>query len=165
MRSTCLSQYRPGAEGATMRIHRSPCAGLLPGLVAAIWLAWQPSARAYIGGPPLSLGMMCHWSTHVMIARIEKLNRDKGIILYRKVRDLKGRWPTESYRHAFAPNFPERDYIFDWAAEGKIVLCCALESYRWSHTYIDGDWYTANTGDWAAWNVSHSEPLLLRMYS
>src|SRR5262245_21165429 len=103
-----------------MRMHRPLCAGLLAILAAALLLGAQPLAQAYVGGPPLSLGMMCHWSTHVMIARIEKLNRDKGVIIYRKIRDVKGRWPTETFRHAFAANFPERGYVFDWAAEGKI---------------------------------------------
>ena len=44
-------------------------------------------------------------------------------------------------------------------------MICALESYKWSHTYVDKEWYAANTGDWTTWNVSHSEPLLLRMYA
>ena len=44
-----------------------------------------------------------------------------------------------------------------------MTFATPAQSQTW--TYIDGDWYTANTGDWQAWNVSHSEPLLLRMYS
>src|SRR5947208_16281608 len=113
-----------------MRMPRSISRSLLLTLVAGLAFSSHQPAQAYIGGPQLSLGLMCNWSTHVMIARIEKLNRDKGIILYRKVRDLKGRWPSETFRHAFAANFPQRDQVFDWAAEGKIVVCCALESYR-----------------------------------
>jgi hypothetical protein len=139
----------------------------LLGLFLAItfWLSRPPTARAYIGGPPLSLGMMCWWSTHVMIAKVERLDRDKNIILFRKVRDIKGKWPTDLQRHVFQPGFGSRQHIFEWAEPGKTVVMCALESYKWSHTYIDGEWYASNTPDWTNWTVSHSEPLLLRMYA
>ena len=56
-------------------------------LVFIVGLTVPLSAPAYIGGPPLSLGMMCHWSTHVMIARVDRLDRDKGIVVFRKVQD------------------------------------------------------------------------------
>lgn len=134
-------------------------AGLSFGLV-------QPSdAPAYIGGPPLSLGMMCWWSTHVMIAKVDRLDRDKNVIVFRKVRDVKGKWPSEIIRHSFNPALGNRSYVMDWAEPGKTVIMCALESYKWGHTYIDREWYAANTADWTNWNVSHSEPLLLRMYA
>jgi hypothetical protein len=134
-------------------------------LAAALLLTWTQPAAGYIGGPPLSLGMMCHWSTHVMIARIERLDRGKGVVIIRKVRDVKGKWPTEVMRHFFPPGFANRGYALDWAEEGKVIVTCALESYKWSHTYIDREWYAASTPDWQTWNVSHSEPPLLRMYS
>lgn len=122
-------------------------------------------APAYIGGPPMTLGLMCGWSTHVMIARVERLDRNKNLIFFRKVRDVKGKWPAETVRHYFNPALPNRQYVMDWVEPGKTVVMCALESYKWGHTYIDGEWYAANTGDWQLWNVSHSEPALLALYA
>jgi hypothetical protein len=134
--------------------------------LAALGSLCLPSpAPAYIGGPPLSLGLMCSWSTHVMIAQIERIDPAKTVIIFRKVRDVKGKWPTEVFRQHFNPAFPDREHIFHWAEPGKTVVVCALESYKWSHTYIDKVWYASNTNDWQVWNVSHSEPLLLRMYA
>jgi hypothetical protein len=109
--------------------------------------------------------MMCSWSTHVMVARVEQVDRGKNVIVYRKLRDLKGRWPAEVIRHAFAPTLPERPYIMQWAEPGKTAVLCALESYKWGHTYIDGQWYAASTTNWQGWVVSHGEPVLLRTYS
>src|SRR5262245_29748829 len=135
--------------------------------VFSLCLLHPPPAPAYIGGPPLSLGIVCGWSTHVMVAKVERLDREKSVIVFKKVRDVKGKWPAETIRHHFnpAPAATNRQYVMDRAEPGKIVVMCALESYKWSHTYIDGEWYAANTGDWQFWNVSHSEPLLLRMYA
>jgi hypothetical protein len=139
--------------------------GLALALAALLLLLRPPRTDAYIGGPPLSLGMMCYWSTHVMVARVERVDRDKGVVVFRKVRDVKGRWPSEVIRHVYPPGFAGRAHVLHWIEVGKTVVICALESYRWSHTYVDSEWYAANTPDWQNWNVSHSEPLLLRMYS
>jgi hypothetical protein len=108
---------------------------------------------------------MCNWSTHVMIAKVDKIDRDKNIVIFQKVRDVKGKWPSATVRQFFNPALPARGHVMSWAEPGKIVMFYALESYKWSHTYVDGEWYASNTGDWTNWNVSHSEPLLLRMYA
>lgn len=139
---------------------------LLLGLLLVVSLIFVPGpAPAYIGGPPLSLGLMCQWSTHVMIAQIERVDPNKTVLVIRKIRDVKGKWPNEVFRQTFPVGHPNREYVFNWAEPGKTVIVCALESYKWSHTYIDKEWYAAHTGDWQLWNVSHSEPLLLRMYA
>jgi hypothetical protein len=133
--------------------------------VMLVLTAPAPPAQAYVGGPPLSLGIMCSWSTHAAIVRIEKLDREKHVIIFRKVQDLKGKWPAEIVRHNFTGLGPaERDYALQWAEVGKTVVFFALESYKWGHFYIDGLWYAANTGDWQNWTVTHPEPLMLRMY-
>jgi hypothetical protein len=136
------------------------------GLVAGLLLtAWLPPAEGYVGGPPTSLGLMCSWSTHVTVVRVEKVDTAKNVIIYRKVEDLKGKWPADVIRHSLALGAPERQFILDWAEPGKTTVLFALESYKWGHTYIDNCWYANNTGDWQWWNASHPEPLLLRMYS
>ncbi len=129
------------------------------------WLMLAESTPAYIGGPPLSLGIMCNWSTHVMIAKVDKIDRDKNVVIFQKVRDVKGKWPSDVVRQFFNPGLPTRGHVMNWAEPGKTVMFYALESYKWSHTYIDGEWYASNTADWNNWTVSHSEPLLLRMYA
>jgi len=141
------------------------CFFFLAFLAIVVGLTVPLSAPAYIGGPPLSLGHMCWWSTHVMIAKIERIDEQKTMIIFRKVRDVKGKWPTEVFRQHFNPALANRRHVFDWAEPGKTVVVCALESYKWSHTYIDKEWYASSTADWELWNVSHSEPLLLRMYA
>jgi hypothetical protein len=148
-----------------MRRNRLFLHGLALALVALFLLRGPRPTPAYIGGPPLSLGLMCSWSTHVAIFRIDAVDRNKGVVLFRKVRDVKGKWPATVVRHSYPAGFAGRAHVLHWAEVGNTVVMCALESYKWSHTYIDNEWYAANTADWQTWNVSHSEPLLLRMYS
>lgn len=99
-----------------------------------------------------------------MVVRLEKFDRDKGVLLFRKAQDLKGRWPAELIRQAIPAAFPDRGHILQWAEPGKQTVMCALESYKWSHTYIDGLWFASTTTDWLSWNVSHPEPILLRTW-
>lgn len=134
-------------------------------IVAAVAVFWPQPAPAYIGGPPATLGLMCSWSTHVIPVRVERADRERGIILFRKLGDYKGKWPHETIRQVFPAGFPERERIFQWAEPGKVTVMFALESYRWGHTYIDGLWYASNTADWETWTVSHGEPILLRTYA
>ena len=46
----------------------------------------------------------------------------------------------------------------------RATLICALESYRWTHTYIDGCWYSSVSTDWTAWNSCRAQPMVLRTY-
>ena len=47
-----------------MRIHLRLLGVVVLGVGVALLIAWPQPAPAYIGGPPLSLGLMCAWSTH-----------------------------------------------------------------------------------------------------
>jgi len=127
-----------------------------------LMVLWPAPAPAYIGGPPTTLGMMCSWSTHACLVRVEQVIKDKNVIVFRKVRDLKGKWPAEVIKQVI--NTPDRPYILEWATPGKTTMMFALESYKWSHTYIDKCWYASTTTDWSWWNMNHVEPILLRWY-
>jgi hypothetical protein len=157
-------ENEPNGEGLLMSVHRPLLWGLALALVGLLFLDRPRPSQAYIGGPPLSLGMMCSWSSHAAVARIDAVDREKGVVIFRKVRDVKGKWPADVFRHVYPANFPNRAYILNWAEVKKTVVVFALASYKWSHAYIDSEWYAAHTGDWKTWTVAHSEPLLLRMY-
>ncbi len=135
------------------------------GFVVGLVLCFPLPAAAYIGEPPVTLGHMCSWSTHVMIAQIENIDDRKLVIEFRKVRDVKGKWPTDVFRQVFRTELACYKNVFDFAAPGKMVVICALESYRWCHTYMNNEWYTADTVDWQSWNANRNEPQLLKMYA
>ena len=142
---------------------------------------WLPPAHAYIAQPPTTLGHMATWSDHAMLARVEKVDHDKKIITYRKVRDLKGTWPSDVVLHKIDPkpgdnkrapalDKEELRHIFAWAKEGKHAVLFAEKTRAMAHTYVDQCWYSSvYTGDrgspkaaWNTWYAIASAPEFLR---
>ena len=139
------------------------------------------SSLAYITRPVQTLGQLCD-STYITVVRVENVNREKGIIVYRKVRDLKGNYPRETLRHVFdLKNTPahkgsgdvpirpdEKDwrYALDWAEVGKtaVVFSLKYDPYGdFGHTYIDGCWYATMcpARDWDLWYSIYADQALL----
>jgi outer membrane protein assembly factor BamB len=98
-------------------------------------------ARAVIDNAGGSLSNQCKLVDAIAVLRVEKVNREKRGIVYRKVRDLKGRFPGprpysgETFTHVLRrnpnPDWHREDYhnqdlqndaILAWAAEGKTAV-------------------------------------------
>src|SRR5947209_6804233 len=133
---------------------------VLAGLV--VTCTTQP-AYAYVEAPH-SLGLVVQLSTNIMVLRIEKVDKQNNLIIYRKVRDLKGKHPTDVIKHnigrgGFHPR--EWQYPMEWAEVGKTAVF--FHNGGASETCIGSYWYQAYAGgEW--WNLSHGEPFLLRSY-
>jgi outer membrane protein assembly factor BamB len=146
----------------------------LLGLTALVGLVTgevQP-ARAYIDIPVPSLAELCkdtnRGTESIAVLRVEKVNREKRGIVYRKVRDLKGTFPTQgkyfgdTFTHViresandwliFKPhNHMDADRmelqnqaILAWAAEGKTAVIFQREGCQ--AICIGHQWYTARPG-------------------
>ncbi|HEV3080452.1 MAG TPA: HEAT repeat domain-containing protein [Gemmataceae bacterium] len=140
-----------------------------------------PPARAYVTAPVATLGQLSE-STYITVVRVEKVSKEKGIIIYRKVRDLKGKYPKDAIKHIFdMKNTPphkgpgdvpvrpdEKDwrYAIQWAEAGKtaVMFTRKYDPYGdFGHTYIDGCWYaTMCPGrDWEFWYAIYADPITL----
>jgi outer membrane protein assembly factor BamB len=149
---------------------RAVARGLL-GLTALVGLVTgevQP-ARAYIDIPVPSLAELCkdsHRGTaSIAVLRVEKVNREKRGIVFSKVRDLKGSFPTsgkyfgDTFTHVIRESandwliFKPHNYmdagrlelqnqaILAWAAEGKRAVIFQRDG---EHAICVGHlWYTA----------------------
>src|SRR5438132_12238680 len=130
-------------------------------IVALTW--WVSPSRAYVEAP-MSLGSVLVQSTNVVLMRVEMVDKEKNLIIYRKVQDLKGKHNTEVIKHnigrgGLRPN--EWKQQMDWAEPGKTAVF--FHNGGASETCIGTWWYQAYAGgDW--WNHSHGEPFLLRSY-
>lgn len=139
--------------------------GSLAVLAAGLLLTYptQPS-YAYVEAP-YSLGRVIHESSHIMIVRVEKVDKQNNIIFYRKVQDLKGKHPTETIQHnigrgGFNPR--EWQYPMEWAEVGKTAIF--FHNGGASETCIGTYWYQAYGGG-PNWGMSHGEPFLLRSFA
>jgi hypothetical protein len=122
-----------------------------------------PSSHAYVEAPH-SLGQVLNLSTNVVLMKVEKVDKVNNLIIYRKVRDLKGTHPTDVIKHnigrgGFHPR--EWQYPMEWAEVGKEAVF--FHNGGASETCIGTYWYQAYAGDW--WSFSHGEPFLLRSYA
>src|SRR5262249_55869973 len=134
-------------------------------VAVALLLSWWASpAPAYVEAP-MSLGAVLAQSTNVVLMRVEAVDKEKCIIIYRKVADIKGKHPTEVIKHnigrgGLRPN--EWKVQMDWAEVGKTAVF--FHNGGASETCIGTWWYQAYAGgEW--WNHSHGEPFLLRSYA
>src|ERR1051325_9846557 len=91
-------------------------------VVAALLLGTGvPSAFAYIEAP-YSLGRVCNESTHIIHLEVTKVNKDKGLIYYKKVAEIKGKEAQKEIKHNIGKrgfNAREWQTVMKWAAVGK----------------------------------------------
>src|ERR1700689_2521657 len=112
-----------------------PLCGLL---IAAVLAACSATSLAYIDVPPATLGRTCDWSTNVIQVRVESVDRAKNVIVWRKCREYKGKWPgTDVIRQSITLREPERSAIMQWAEPGRTTVMFAAEWRRAGHTYIN----------------------------
>jgi hypothetical protein len=132
-------------------------------VVVSLLCVFPASARAFIEAHH-PLGRVCKESTNIVVMRVERVETKKNLILYRKVRDLKGSHPQEQVRHNIGQRGShEREWktVMAWAKEGREVVF--FHNGAASVTCIDDYWYQCfKEGDW--WAMSHAEPYLLRSY-
>jgi hypothetical protein len=136
---------------------------LAPALLLAAMLLAAPSARAYVEAP-YTLGRLIQESSNIILMRVEKVDHEKNLIIYRKVKDLKGVHPTDIIKHNIGhAGFNPREW--QYCMEGAQVGAMAVMFHNGaaSENFIPGYWYQAYAGDW--WAMSHGEPFLLRSYA
>lgn len=129
-----------------------------------IWLAVHLPVDAYVE-VPYTLGRVVAESSNILAMRVEQVDRERNIIVYRKIEDLKGKHPTEIIRHTIGRGgFHPREWqiTMEWAAPGKIAVF--FHNGGASETCIDLYWYQCYGGG-ENWGMSHAEPYLLRSYA
>jgi len=134
-------------------------------LLAACWgIVGLRSGLAYVE-IPYTLGRVVQESTSITLLRVERVEKEKNLILFRKVQDVKGKTTADVVRHNIGRGgFHEREWksIMEWAEPGKTALF--FNNGGASETCIHNYWYQAYAGgEW--WNMSHGEPYMLRSFA
>ncbi|HZZ81296.1 MAG TPA: hypothetical protein VFE62_22525, partial [Gemmataceae bacterium] len=98
---------------------------VLIALAVGIGFTWLvPQGHAYVEAP-MSLGAVVAQSSHIFLMRVESVDKDKNIIVYRKIRDIKGKHPQDVIVHnigrgGLRPN--EWKPQMEWAEAGKVAV-------------------------------------------
>lgn len=134
------------------------------GLAAAAFLLSPRPAPAYVEAP-MSLGAVLAQSTNVCLMTVTKVDKTQNLIIYQKVRDIKGKHPQDTIKHNIGRGglrAGEWQEIMNWAEVGKQAVF--FHNGGASETFIGVTWYQAYpNGEW--WGMSHGEPFMLRSYA
>jgi hypothetical protein len=129
----------------------------------AALLALAPPAPAYVE-VPYALGRICEESTNIVVVEVVKVNKEKNLIIFKKVEDLKGKHPKDEIKHNIGQRgFHAREWqnIMAWAEAGKKAVF--FHNGGASETCTGTYWYQCYPeGEW--WGLSHAEPFMLRSY-
>ena len=127
----------------------------LIGLVSLFFGLFASTAAAYVDITP-SLGSVIKDADCITVLRVEKVNREKQIVVYKKVSDLKGELPDETLRHRIADGFHPREpwIVMEWAEPGQIAICfttgdaalVCIGQYWYQCSALEDHWWTMTTG-------------------
>jgi FG-GAP-like repeat len=127
-------------------------------------LATAATSRAYIEAP-MTLGDVITQSNMITILRVKSVDKAKNMIVYEKVEDIRGKFPTATARHVCTGQLREGETkaVLDWAEPGKIAIFFAKDGA--CETCIDNYWYQIYKNGEDLYGMSHGEPFLLRSYA
>ena len=147
-----MVQFHPGIP---VLLRRFILSALLLVLLAGI----TPPAQAFVMQQPPALSDVCKMAKQIAVLRVEKINREKNGIVYRKVRDLKGTFPGDLLKHYEGAHILRKspspgphpgdvanqdqlnDAVLALAAEGKTaVMFCGRDSL--ASVCFGQAWYT-----------------------
>lgn len=132
-------------------------------LAGVTFLVAAGLSQAYVE-VPYTLGRTCQESSNIVLVEVTRVNKDKNLILYKKVQDLKGTHAEAVIKHNIGKGgFHEREWknVMAWAEPGKRAVF--FHNGSGSETCIGTYWYQCeHAGEW--WNLSHAEPFMLRTY-
>jgi hypothetical protein len=133
-------------------------------LAVVILLAAASPSWAYIEAP-MTLADVINQSAQITILRVVRVDKPKNLIVYEKVEDIKGKFPTPTARHVCTGQLREGEIktVLDWAEPGKLAIFFAKDGA--CETCIDTYWYQIYKQGDDLYGMSHGEPFLLRSYA
>ncbi|MGA2500057.1 MAG: VCBS repeat-containing protein [Tepidisphaeraceae bacterium] len=131
--------------------------------LAGASLFWPRESIAYVEAP-YSVGRIILESTNIVLVKVEKIDNERNLIIYRKVKDLKGVHPTELIKHNIGKaGFQPREWQYSMAAVAPGKFALFFHNGSAAETCVENYWYqTYAGGEW--WNMSHGEPYLMRSF-
>ena len=149
-------------ENGRLRTDRNRSGGLAARAAAVGVVLSCQAAWGYVEAP-FSLGSLVAQSPNVVVVRVEQVDREKNLIVYSKVRDVKGTHEGEIKHNIGKRGFHPREWqnVMAWAQVGKTALF--FHTTGAGEMCIDNYWYQCTGSGW--WGMTHAEPYLLRTFA
>ncbi|HEX5273443.1 MAG TPA: hypothetical protein VFW33_23260, partial [Gemmataceae bacterium] len=130
--------------------------------VAAALVFFATPSRAYVDLAP-TLARVVNESRAIAVAEVDRLSIEKGIVILKRVRDLKGEVAAEPIRHRV---IGDKDAAIDravleWAEPG--ARCVLFVSGRTTLVCIGRGWYQVHAAD-GYWQLGAARPDLPLAY-
>ncbi len=132
-------------------------------VMLSCWLMSVATARAYVDLAP-TLGRIVRESQAITLAEVDRFSRDKGAVILKKVRDLKGQTGTEPIKHRLVRasesgvDWP----ILEWAAPGR--RCVLFQTGKATIVCVGEGWYQVQAGENGWWQIGVPRPDLPLAY-
>jgi HEAT repeat protein len=132
--------------------------------VMLVLLGTTTPAAAYIAAMP-TLGKVSTDAGTIVVLEVDKVSREKQVVLFKKVADLKGKGSPDVAKHKLTEGMHPRQArtILDWAEPGKIAV--SFQTERSSLTCIGGFWYQCAAAGDSWWTMTAGRPELSYAYS
>jgi HEAT repeat protein len=133
-------------------------------LTVPVVLAAVTPASAYIAAMP-TLGKIITDSRHIAVLEVDKVSREKQVVIFKKVADLKGKGSADVVKHKLTDGFHPRQArtILDWAEPGSIAVSFQ-NGERTAVTCIGDYWYECAVNEIPWWNMTTGRPELSYAY-
>ena len=135
------------------------------GLVIALtwWLLSGLEARAYVDLAP-TLGRIVRESQTIIVAEVDRFSPEKGAVILKKVRDLKGQLEASPIKHSLVRSGESGvDWpILEWAAPGR--RCVVFLAGKAAVVCLGEVWYQAAAGEDEWWRIGVARPDLPLAY-
>ncbi|HEV8377851.1 MAG TPA: hypothetical protein VGP99_03295, partial [Tepidisphaeraceae bacterium] len=113
-------------------------------LMALVVLSVKDRPAAAYVEIPYTLGRVINEATNICVMRVEKVDKERNLIIYTKVADLKGKHPSDTIKHNIGRGgFHPREWQFIMATVEPGKLAVFFHNNSASETCIDNYWYQA----------------------
>lgn len=139
--------------------------------IMLVLAATAPRATAYIHFPPMTLQKMCTTSHHIRLLRVEKYNKEKGVIVFTVAESLKGQKSRiTSFEHVLRAGAPGAKPILDWVKDGRTAVMFTIEGVNGAavglgYVFIDRYCYSVDYDPRGKyWLLIRGEPAMSACY-
>jgi HEAT repeat protein len=101
----------------------------------------------------------------IVVLEVDKVSRDKQVIVFKKIANLKGNDPAGEMKHKLTDGFHPRQSrtILDWAVPGNIAICFRTDNI--ALTCIGSYWYQCSPSGPSGWVMATGRADLCYAYS